>query len=155
MKLVNADGAHSTKSDGSRLLTLNQIHSDCRAASFYLAETAVRRRRQERQTQAPILGGGLNLLVNTMKPREGELLPIDANFIIHTLGKFTCTNVLKITRSFTHLEKKTKLPSLKKRFFIHFIRRRTFNTVAIGKFLTVNLYADIRCTVCVADKINE
>lgn len=79
---MNADGAHSTKSDGSRPLTLNQIHSDCRAASFHLAETAVRRRRQEGQTEAPNLGGGFNLLVNTMKPRKGEFLPIDANFII-------------------------------------------------------------------------
>lgn len=121
MKLVNADGAHSTKSDGSRLLTLNQIHSDCRAASFHLAETAVTRRRQEGQTEAPNLGGGFNLLVNTMKPRKGEFLPIDANFIIRTLGKFTCTDVLKIIRSFTHLEKKQNCLLLKNAFsFISF-----------------------------------
>lgn len=44
------------------------------------------------------------------------------------------------------LREKTKLSSFKKRFFIHFIRRRTVDTVAIGKFLIVNLYADIRCT---------
>lgn len=106
----------------------------------------MRRRRQEGQTEAPILGGGLNLLVNTMKPRKGEFLPIDANSIIRTLGKFTCTNVLKIIRLFTHLEKKRNCLLLKNAFSFISLEDGWFDTVAIGKFLIVNLYADIRCT---------